>query len=366
MKILHVAETAQGGVGSYIEEIVELQLQRHGREAVRVVLPAAHARHFSRLPAHALSTFALSPSGRLAHSWRMARRALALVRTWQPDVVHLHSSFAGLMLRPLLALQPRPRVVYCAHGWAFDRRVSSLSNRMSAFVERMLSGLTDAIVCVSDKDRQTALAVGLPARRLVVIPNGIRDLDVTVGGSREEALARWPVGPRRLLFVGRFDQQKGIDILAQTMRGLGDRAFAVIVGAPVVGDQQPELPGNCVVTGWLSRDEIAALCAAAEVLVMPSRWEGLPLVALEALRAGLPVVSSAVGGLPEVVLPGLNGELVPSLRAEDFVATLTQLDDARLEGMRVQARRVYETRFRIEAVVERLDEVYRGQALGTA
>jgi glycosyltransferase involved in cell wall biosynthesis len=323
------------------------------------VLPAAHAKHFKRLPTAALSTFELAPKGRLAHSLVMARQVRQIVREWQPDVVHLHSSFAGLFVRPWLALRPhRPRVVYCAHGWAFDRRVSAASNRVSATIERCLSAASDAIVCVSQADRRTALSAGIADRRLVVIPNGIRDLDAPLDTTA--ARARWPEGCRRLLFVGRLDDQKGIDILAEVLRGLGEGVFAVIVGAPVVGGQMPDLPANCVVTGWLAREDIAALYAAAEVLVMPSRWEGLPIVAIEAQRAGLPVVSSAVGGLTEVVDPGVNGELVPSNAAADFVRVLSQLDDATLARMRAHARRSFETRFRIERVVERLDTAYRG------
>ena len=69
---------------------------------------------------------------------RMARRTWALVRQWQPDVVHVHSTYAGFLLRPLLMLMPhRPRVVYCAHGWAFDRRAPRWLNGVVAGIERL-------------------------------------------------------------------------------------------------------------------------------------------------------------------------------------------------------------------------------------
>ena len=122
LRVMHVAETAQGGVGSYIEEIVALQAARHGAESLCVLLPREHAAHFKRLPPAALHLYDIGKRGRLGTMLRMAAVTLAQVRRWRPDVVHIHSTYAGFVLRPLLAALPsRPRIVYCAHGWAFER-----------------------------------------------------------------------------------------------------------------------------------------------------------------------------------------------------------------------------------------------------
>ena len=147
LRVLHVAETAQGGVGSYIEDIVALQVARYGESAVRAVLPREHAVHFKRLPAASLRLFDIAASGRSASMLKMALRAFAEMRRFRPEVVHLHSTYAGFVLRPLLALLPgRPRIVYCAHGWAFDREASARSNRWLARIERWWSHACDAVV----------------------------------------------------------------------------------------------------------------------------------------------------------------------------------------------------------------------------
>ena len=114
LKILHVAETAQGGVGSYIEELAPLQARRHGEQTIRIVLPREHAAHFKGLPAALLETFEVAGAGRLRCMFRMARRTWTIVHEWRPDVVHVHSTYAGFILRPLLALTlgaRRPRIV---------------------------------------------------------------------------------------------------------------------------------------------------------------------------------------------------------------------------------------------------------------
>ena len=359
LKILHVAETAQGGVGSYVEELVPLQAQRYGTASVRVVLPKEHAAHFSRLPAELLETFDIAGAGRARCMLRMARRTMALVRRWQPDIVHVHSSYAGFILRPLLALRAqRTRVVYCAHGWAFDRIGPRWANLAIAFVERQWARWSDSVVCISQHDLRSALRAGIDARRLVVVMNGIRDIaPAPPDGS---AMDRWPAHALRVLFVGRLDRQKGVDVLYAALRELGGRAAAVIVGSAVVADERSARPPpNVHFTGWLARERIAELYQACDVLVVPSRWEGFGLVALEAMRAGRAVLASSVGGLPEVVQEGVSGSLFEPEDAAALARLLDALTPAALGAMGDAGRERFDKLFRIERVGDELDALYR-------
>ncbi len=142
----------------------------------------------------------------------------------------------------------------------------------------------------------------------------------------------WPPGARRLLFVGRFDQQKGIDILFSALRRLGDSAFACIVGDSLHTSLQ-DLPSNARYVGWLNPSGLEAYYRSAEIIVMPSRWEGLPLVAIEAMRAGLPIIASNVGGLPEIVENGETGLLIPPNDVDALVEAIRDLTSEQLEYM---------------------------------
>ena len=360
LKVLHVAETAQGGVGSYIEEVVALQAARHGTGSLCVVLPREHAQHFKRLPAEALHLYDIAGSGRLRTMLRMAVLTLKLVRRWRPDVVHVHSTYAGFVLRPLLAALPqRPRIVYCAHGWAFDREASPRVNRLVAAIERIWSRWCDAVVCISHHDTKSALRIGVPAQRLVTVSNGIADVSVeasVVTSSR----TRWPEHTLRVLFVGRLDRQKGVDVLYAAMQRLGAQASALVVGSAVVAaDNTLATPANVQVTGWLSRDQIAALYAAAQVLVVPSRWEGFGLVAVEAMRAGRAVIASRVGGLPEVVEHGVTGLLVEPDDAAALAGALAQLSAEQLQAMGAAGRLRFERLFHVQRVCDELDALYQ-------
>lgn len=358
LKVLHVAQTAQGGVGSYLEEIMPLQADIYGPDGIRAVLPAEHAAAFPGLMPAWLATFTTAGSGRWVSTWRMTALALAIVRRWRPDVVHLHSTFAGAALRPILQIFGGMPVVYCAHGWSFDRRAGTSQIRLYRLLERLLSRSCDRIVCVSRQDYERGTSAGIPVTKMSIVINGIAD-------RRRGGVARridlWPAqGRLKILFVGRLDAQKGVDVLLCAMRQVGAAGFAVVVGASVVGCPLGEqLPANVKVVGWLPREEIEQLYAAADVLVMPSRWEGLPIVALEAMRAGLPVVATRVGGIPEAVEDGVTGRLIDVDDASQLAATLASLDAATLRRMGDNARRRYVESFQSQRVVRQLDQLYR-------
>lgn len=360
-KILHVAETAKGGVGSYIDDVASLQVARMGERSVRVVVPDAHAAQLQHVSPTAQRRFRAA-GNRAVNTLRMARLAWAQVQEWQPDVVHLHSTFAGFALRPWLALRsPHTRVVYCAHGWAFDREGHALANRAYQWIERVWSRWCDVVVCVSAHELREGERIGIPGARLARVDNGIRDTVPPPGSADvEQARAAWPPGTRRVLFVGRLDRQKGVEILFDALRRLEGRAFAVIVGSSVVtGSDATSLPANAHITGWLHRDQIAAYYAAAEAVVISSRWEAFSLVAVEAMRAGKAVVATAVGGLCDVVADQLTGRLVEPGDAAALAEAVAGLDDATLARMGRAGRERYERHFRIERVVDDLDALYR-------
>jgi glycosyltransferase involved in cell wall biosynthesis len=363
MKILHATETAQGGVGTYIDEVIALQLQRYGARQVRVVVPQAHAQQLRSLPDEVQNRFA-SGRGRLGRVWQVAWTTLAEVKRWQPDVVHLHSTFAGFVLRPLLAWRaPRTRVVYCAHGWAFDRDSARWVCRLIEGVERVWSRWSDTVLCISRNDWEAGRRIGIPEERLALIQNGIRKDAPVSEAAVEQARQRWPQGKLRLLFVGRLDRQKGVDRLFEIVRRLGAQAHTVVVGAAVVADNAETPPEHLQITGWLPRDEIAAYCAAADVLLMPSRWEGLPLVALEAMRMGCPVVASPAGGLPEVIEHGVTGYLIDGADPDAWVRTLQNLDPDTQHRLGEAGRRLFNAQFTLDRVVTQLDALY-GRLVG--
>ena len=333
MKVLHIAEVVQGGVASYLLETIPAQCEILGVDQVRVLVAEDEVRHLSGLDPTVIR--ALPPRRRTAAGLKaMLAAARAIIAAEGPDILHLHSSFAGALLRGhyLLRASKRPRIVYCAHGWAFNMQTSAAKQRAYQYVERSLAKASDAIICISYYEYETACLRGLPTGLLHRVRSGIAAQPPQVAAMPS------PYDPARLnlLYVGRHDRQKGLDVLLDAMRRLpGGEIVLHVVGAAVASRGTPmgDAP-NVVHHGWQSRDRVAAFMAGADALVMPSRWEGFGLVAIEAMRAGLPVCASAVDALPEMVKEGISGHLFPPNDAEALTALLETLDRAKLRAMR--------------------------------
>lgn len=156
-------------------------------------------------------------------------------------------------------------------------------------------------------------------------------------------MIEWPAGKRRFLFVGRLDRQKGVDVLLKAMRLLPDDAFAYVVagGQVVSAEKSFNTPDNVVVTGWVSREQVQAYIQSAEVIVIPSRWEGFGLVALEAMRSSRPVIASKVGGLKDLVIDGCTGWLVEPGSPTALAAAMSSAMTADLIPMGKTARNLF-------------------------
>jgi glycosyltransferase involved in cell wall biosynthesis len=355
VRVLHVAEVTKGGVGTYLREIVGMQARDFGADAISLVVPASQLADLPTPPGVQVAAFKDSRN-RLLNALRLMRVTRRLIAQRNPDIVHIHSTFAGALLRPVLAMtQHRARLVYCPHGWCFDRDSSALVRRGMQWVERLLAHCCDAIVCVSQHERTRGIEVGISSDKLMVAPNGMPAHAPEPQGPP----LPWPEGALRLLFVGRFDRQKGIDVLFAALRELGDAAYAYIAGDSL-REQLGAIPENSRYAGWLTPRQLESYYRSAEIVVMPSRWEGFPLVAVEAMRAGRPVLATQVGGLPEIVEHGETGWLIPADDPQALVAILKAVDRPQLAVMGEAARSRFVRAMSIEATHGKLRELYQG------
>jgi glycosyltransferase involved in cell wall biosynthesis len=234
-----------------------------------------------------------------------------LFRRERPDLVHLNSSKASLLgLLAAVLTRVRLRVVTIngtVKGWG-----SATTVGRSSFLVRRLgplqAALTTATVCVSEEERRVAVELGAAQpERTVVIHNAV---DVASLPRRHEHN-----GPARLISVGRLRPPKDYVTLVRALAALaGDSFHAQLVGD---GPDRPALEAElaaCGLNGEVEltgeRGDVPELLAGSDALVLSSRSEGLPLSVLEAMAIGLPVVASAVGGIPELVTDGETGFLV--------------------------------------------------------
>ena len=228
-----------------------------------------------------------------------------LFRRERPDIVHANSSKVGILARVAAPLAGVPIRIFTVHGWAFSA-YSGLASTLYRLADRLVSPLTSRIVCVAESERAAGLrARTCAARKTVVIPNA-----VDVGA---QPRASFEAEPPRIVSVGRLKAPKDFLTLARALARLDRGSFtAAIAGdGPDRGRVFAELRGVEGVDLLGDRDDVPELLAQAQIFVLASRSEGMPVSVLEAMAAGLPVVASDVGGVGEVVVDGETGLLVP-------------------------------------------------------
>ncbi|MBB4372558.1 glycosyltransferase involved in cell wall biosynthesis [Bradyrhizobium sp. cir1] len=313
LKVLHVAETVRGGIATYLNELHPHQCASFGRGNVNYVVPSDHRSDLVNIEDDAVTTFPREGRNALG-LFRMLSATMRAVRQLRPDIIHLHSSFAGLVVRPVLWLTyRRSRIVYCPHGWAFGRETGRLSREVTKFTELVLSKFTHRIVCISESERTDAMQVGIAANRLVLVHNGISKQRPVL----DQSAAPWRSEKIKVLFIGRLDRQKGYDLLIEAARALRDTLDVRLIGASVVSKfQRSDLPANVSLLGWMNRNQIEAELDQADMVAIPSRWEAFGLVAIEAMRAAKPIIAFRIGALPEIVEDNATGVLCGEVSAE--------------------------------------------------
>jgi len=323
--LVTLAET--GGAQTYVASLLPM-LAQHFDVAV-----AAHGSGPLRERAHAAGArfVQLEHVRRPISPLRDLRGLLeltALVRRERPHIVHVNSAKAGALGRLAACLARVPIRIYTVHGWSFKAH-GGASSALYRGAERALRPLTTTTICVAESERRAGLDAGTcDEATTVVIHNGV-ELPPTAaaGGSRS--------GAYRLVTVGRLQAPKDPLTLIRALAELGRPGEAVIAGdgpdRPAVESEVRRLGMESVVRLAGERNDVAELLAAADLFVLSSRSEGLPLSILEAMAAGLPVVASSVGGVPELVVDGETGLLVPPDDPHALAAAIERLlDDSAL------------------------------------
>ncbi len=265
----------------------------------------------------------------------------------KPNIYFFHSTFTLFPLLILRVIGDKSPAVYCAHCWAASSDdKETLKKKIIRQVEGRLCGLADLIVNVSQSDAQTAQDFGYRGNH-VVVENAVAEPSPD---ARDDIFRRRSLKAINLLFVGRFDRQKGLDILLEAFQLAQVENPALhlhLVGEPVRGGQIPSLPTAVTHHGWIAPEQIDSYYRSADALVVPSRWEGLPLVIPEAYRNGTPVLVARTSWMEHLVEEGATGySFAPNVG--ELAKLLALVDRQGLDKMRPQARALYEKRFAIE------------------
>lgn len=249
-------------------------------------------------------------------------------------VIHLHSAKAGFLGRVAAALRHRrDSCIFTPHGWSFWA-FSGVESAAYLRLERRAAHWCRTIVAVSHDERTAGLAAGVGTSvQYRVIHNGVE--------AERFDRERKPV-QGRLLLVGRLSQAKRPDVALHVLKAVRERHPAaelhIVGGGPEEGAVRElvrELGVEASVRLLGRRDEVASVLAEADCLLLTSDWEGCPIAVLEAMAAGVPVVSTDVGGVPELVVDGETGLLAPAQDVSALSASVARILDDRGFGTRL-------------------------------
>ncbi|HEX2835408.1 MAG TPA: glycosyltransferase family 4 protein [Thermoanaerobaculia bacterium] len=282
--------------------------------------------------------------------WRAFRRLSRLARERRFELIHAHLTYASIW-GALLSRRTGIPCVATLHVAPPARGRDRIKDRLMRFALNRWAART---IAVSAALREKYLAAGgLDPAKLLVAHNGIAIERFAHNGS--------PAHGRQLMTVSVLRPGKGIEVLIEALTKIPS-ATLMVVGDGPMREEWAALAQRFGVAGriqWLGyRNDVETLLPRADLFVLPSLDDAFPTVLLEAMAAGVPVVATRVGGIPEIVDDGVTGKLVPPNDAAALAAAINALLDADTSGMRDAARTRARERFSTEAWIARLDAIY--------
>ncbi len=286
-----------------------------------------------------------------------ATRALyKIIRSYHPDLIHAHSSKAGLLGRLAANLAGVPSI-FTAHGFAFAENARPLRRLIAIPSEWAAAKLGRAVIAVSYYDADLALRRRVVQKNLSVIHNGIPDVPFRSSPHDNSQV--------NIVMVARFAPPKAHELVLRSLKGSPPNFNLWFIGD---GPTESQVRAEATTLGLAERTvfmgnrrDVPELLSKAHVFVLASRHEGLPISILEAMRAGLPVVASDVGGVRECVRDHDTGFLVQRNDIEGMRSSLAKLiaSPALRQQMGQSGRQLFSTNFTERAMIDKTLEVYK-------
>lgn len=305
-------------------------------------------------------------------------RILFAIKKESPDIIHINSSKMGGMGALAGRMARVPRIVFTAHGWPFNEKRGALSRALRFFGSWVTALLSHHIIAVSRYDTSQALRMPLVKNKISLIWNGISDIaQKKRADARALVVGNTALSPETLIIgcVGELHTNKGYEYAVRAMSIAINRQrpdspplVLVIIGE---GEERARLESLIAREGLRDsillvgqRDNAGTLCSAFDIFMLPSVKEGLPYVLLEAGNAGLPIIASETGGVPEVIKDMTSGILVqpanPDELAEAILFFVEHPEKRKMFG--AEAKKTVQEMFSLNDMREKTMHVYNSRA----
>ena len=335
MKILHVGEYVNGGVATYLRTLLN-GLQKYSNiESYLLISEYKSQKNWENITK---KVFYYKYKRSISNIFSAIKQIHEVIEKVNPDIIHVHSTWAGLFVRlSYLFRKRKAKIIYQSHGWAFLMDTSKYKKNVYALVERILSIPTDKIINISNYEQNQAIKYGFNKNKMIMIYNGVEDKV-----NKSNLKLNWDRNKINLLFVGRLDRQKGLDLFLDVYNKMElDNVHLYVIGTSVLDNSLPKNTETVTYLGWVDNKDIDAYYQACDAVIMPSRWEGFGLVAIEAMRNSKPVIASNMGALPELIKNNINGYIFDIKNDKVLKEILLNINKNELQVLGKQARLIY-------------------------
>ena len=335
MKILHVGEYVNGGVATYLRTLLS-GLQKY--DDVENYLLISEYKSQQGWEDITKKVFYYKYKRSISNIFSAIKQIHAVIKDVNPDIIHAHSTWAGLFVRlPYLFKKRKAKIIYQSHGWAFLMDTSNYKKNIYALVEKILSIPTDRIINISNYEQNQAVKCGLNKNKMVMIYNGVEDKV-----NKSNLKLNWDENKINLLFVGRLDRQKGLDLFLDVYDKMKlENLHLYVIGTSVLDDNLPNSTKYVTYLGWVNNKDIDVYYQACDAVIMPSRWEGFGLVAIEAMKNSKAVIASNRGALPELIKEDFTGYIFNIDDEISLKNRLLNLDKEKINILGENGRNIY-------------------------
>ena len=243
-----------------------------------------------------------------------------LIKQIKPDVVYLHSSKAGGIGRLALLFNFKTKIIYNAHGWAFNAEINGKKSKKYVIIEKILALKTDCIINISQSEYNSAIKNKIAKPDKMCVIHNCIDTKKFIDSEkyRDETRNRYLVGDDEILIgvVGRISEQKDPLTFIKAAKLVNEKysnTKFMYVGSGILAEQVLEyakandFEDKVIITGWTANVE--QYIPALDIAVLPSKWEGFGLAILEYMICKKPIVATNVGGIADIIKDGKNGYL---------------------------------------------------------
>jgi glycosyltransferase involved in cell wall biosynthesis len=353
VKILHIAEYAKGGVATYLNQILPYQQEMFGSDNIYLAVSDINSEQFDYINNENQIRYRYKRN--LFGIIQLREIYKEVIKNVNPDIIHVHSTFAGFGSR-LIKRGDHQKLVYTPHGWSFNQDTSELKKKVYTYIERKLTKKTDIITDISRYEMGQAILRGIDSKKIKLIYNGISEqpnyIDIPAVYNKRVI---------NMLFIGRFDRQKGLDYLLEVFEQVTHTNLSLnIIGENVISNNSPTSENaNVNLIGKVDNSSIDSYIRDADVIILPSRWEGFGLVAIEAMRNKKACIVSNRGALPELVKHEENGYVFDFNNQGSLISILNQLDRTKLKQMGEEGHSIFKQLFTSKQLNNELIKVYR-------